>query len=179
MQSVTLLVVLVAVGVFNFDVVAEVPTDLQIEDLSAGRPCSEPTKNGDSIYVHYTGRTHPDLGGRVFDSSQHKKPIKFQLGSGRVMRGWDLGLLNMCPGGRRRVTIPPSYGYDADSRPEKLDADATTMFDLELIHIDRESMANKLYPALWFLFCGAMGALGWNHIRSNTIDPVKKDAKKK
>jgi len=166
-----LFVVLVAVlGVFTFDVVAEMPTDLQIDDLSAGRPCTKPTENGDWIYVHYTGRSHPDIGGRVFESTQHKKPILFQIGKGTVIRAFDISMLNLCPGARRRITVPPSYGYDAESRPEKVGADDTLMFDLELIHIDRENYMTKLKPACWFAFCFVMGGVAWNYIRVNTLD---------
>merc|ERR1739838_91713 len=107
--TMVLLVALVAVGALALNVVdAEMPIDLQIEDLSPGKPCEIPTSAGDLIYVHYTGRTHPELGGHVFESTSNKKPIKFQLGAGRVIRGWDDGLLNMCPGARRRLIIPPS-----------------------------------------------------------------------
>lgn len=44
-------------------------------------------------------------------SFDRNKPFGFELGAGRVIKGWDLGLTDMCPGEKRRLTIPSSLGY--------------------------------------------------------------------
>jgi len=168
-----LLVALIAVGALTLNVVdAEMPIDLQIEDLSPGKPCESPTGAGDLIYVHYTGRTHPDLGGHVFESTSNKKPIKFQLGAGRVIRGWDDGLLNMCPGARRRLIIPPSHGYDATSKPDNVEADATLVFSVELVHIERPDTWGKIKGFFWIFCTVSAGATVWYSVWKNTSDII-------
>lgn len=48
-----------------------------------------------------------------FDSSYGSGPIQFQLGSGRVIKGWDVGIESMCIGEQRTLVISPDYGYGA------------------------------------------------------------------
>ena len=62
--------------------------------------------------MHYRGTLQAD--GKEFDASYKRgTPLSFQLGAGRVIKGWDLGLLDMCPGDKRTLTIPPELGYGA------------------------------------------------------------------
>lgn len=49
--------------------------------------------------------------GTVFDSSYQRSPIKFRLGSGAVIKGWDQGLMDMCVGEKRKLTIPYNLAY--------------------------------------------------------------------
>jgi FKBP-type peptidyl-prolyl cis-trans isomerase len=52
------------------------------------------------------------VAGKVFDSSKKRNdPFEFTLGKGMVIKGWDNGLTGMCPGERRRLTIPSDLGY--------------------------------------------------------------------
>lgn len=75
--------------------------------------CDRKSQVGDVISVHYNGTLED---GRLFDSS-HKRnaPIAFTLGVGQVIAGWDQGLLDMCPGDERLLTIPPELAYGARS----------------------------------------------------------------
>ena len=66
--------------------------------------------------VHYTGSidvtSKTGDRGFVFDSSKKRnKPFVFTLGVGQVIKGWDDGLINMCVGEIRTLTIPPSLAY--------------------------------------------------------------------
>jgi len=62
--------------------------------------------------MHYTGRLFSD--GSVFDSSlDRNQPFDFTLGAGQVIQGWDKGLVDMCVGEKRKLTIPPHMGYGA------------------------------------------------------------------
>ena len=49
--------------------------------------------------------------GKVFDSNEGKEPIRFSLGAGQVIRGWDRGLTGSCPGEQVVMIIPPELGY--------------------------------------------------------------------
>lgn len=65
-------------------------------------------KAGDTVRVHYTGRLDD---GDVFDSSEGRDPLEFQLGSGQVISGFDDAVAGMEPGETRRVTIPADQAY--------------------------------------------------------------------
>ncbi len=73
-----------------------------------GLKMSEPIKAGDTISVDYTGKLE---NGEVFDTSKGKTPLKFTVGSGMLIRGFDQAVIGMNPGESTRVTIPPEKGY--------------------------------------------------------------------
>ena len=85
------------------------------------------------VSVHYSGAL---ADGTVFDSSyKRNEPISFQLGIGRVIKGWDegIGLLNV--GGKAKLIIPYFLAYGESGRPPVIPAKATLIFDVELTHI--------------------------------------------
>jgi len=101
----------------------------------AGGAIAEP---GKTVFVHYTGKLED---GTVFDSSiQRGTPIDFELGSGRVIRGWDEGILGMNVGEKRILTIPAALGYGDKgvTLPDGtvlIPAGATLIFDVELMDV--------------------------------------------
>jgi FKBP-type peptidyl-prolyl cis-trans isomerase len=55
--------------------------------------------------------------GSVFDSSyERNKPFNVQIGVGKVIKGWDQGIVGMCVGEKRRLVIPPELGYGSRVR---------------------------------------------------------------
>jgi FKBP-type peptidyl-prolyl cis-trans isomerase len=79
-------------------------------DVTRPVSCVRKTKNGDRLTMNYKGTLQKD--GTKFDSSYDRgKPFTFKLGASQVIQGWDQGLLDMCPGEARTLTIPPSLGY--------------------------------------------------------------------
>ncbi|PYH99054.1 hypothetical protein BO71DRAFT_394636 [Aspergillus ellipticus CBS 707.79] len=96
--------------------------------------CTRKTQNGDSVQMHYRGSLASD--GSEFDASYKRgTPLKFKLGSGRVIKGWDQGLLDMCIGEKRTLTIPPELGY-GDRGVGPIPGGATLVFETELVGID-------------------------------------------
>ncbi|KAL8703831.1 MAG: hypothetical protein Q9201_002980 [Fulgogasparrea decipioides] len=72
--------------------------------------CSRKTQRGDTVDVHYRGTLASD--GSEFDASYKRgQPLSFTVGKGMVIQGWDEGLLDMCIGDKRKLTIPPEFGY--------------------------------------------------------------------
>ena len=83
---------------------------LQVQTLE-GSPtdCRRKVQPGDNIVVHYHGTL---TNGKVFDSSyERNQPFNVQIGVGKVIKGWDQGIVGMCPGEKRQLIIPPELGY--------------------------------------------------------------------
>src|ERR1051326_1213801 len=84
------------------------PTDLVIEDLTVGTGAA--ATPGKTVDVHCVGVGWSTQ--KQFDASWDRgSSFSFQLGAGRVIKGWDQGVAGMKVGGRRRLTIPAKLGY--------------------------------------------------------------------
>jgi FKBP-type peptidyl-prolyl cis-trans isomerase FkpA len=87
---------------------------------------------GNNVTVAYTGWLHdsskPAAKGNQFDSNT----ITFVLGTGRVIRGWDQGIVGMRVGGQRRLVIPPELAYGNQSPSPAIPPNATLVFDVTL-----------------------------------------------
>lgn len=104
---------------------------LQIEDLKVGD--GREAKAGDQVVVHYVG-TLTD--GKKFDSSRDRgQGFGFQLGAGRVIKGWDQGVAGMKIGGLRKLTIPPDLAYGAGGFPPVIPPNSTLVFEVELLKV--------------------------------------------
>ena len=88
---------------------------------------------GNNVTVAYTGWLHdagrPDAKGTQFDANA---AFTFRLGTGAVIRGWDVGVAGMRIGGQRRLIIPPDLAYGNAGRPPTIPPNATLVFDITL-----------------------------------------------
>ena len=96
-------------------------------------------KSGQNALVHYTGWLYdaaaPENKGKQFDSSVGGEPFDFPLGGGRVIPGWDQGVVGMKVGGKRRLVIPPELAYGNGGAGGVSPPGATLVFDVELVEI--------------------------------------------
>lgn len=104
---------------------------LKIEDTQVGDGAE--VKKGDIIVINYVGKL---LNGTQFDSSYDRgQPFETQIGVGKLIQGWDEGIVGMKVGGKRKLTIPPDKGYGAQGVPGTIPPNATLVFDVELMAI--------------------------------------------
>ena len=105
---------------------------LKYEDLVVGKGASP--KSGDTVSVHYTGWL---TDGKKFDSSKDRgQPFQFPIGQGRVIKGWDEGVMTMKVGGKRKLTIPSSLGYGERGAGGVIPPNATLIFEVELLGLN-------------------------------------------
>lgn len=90
-------------------------------------------KAGDNISVHYAGKL---TNGNEFDSSYRRnEPIEIPIGMGRVIKGWDEGILLLKEGEKATFLIPPTLGYGANGAGGVIPPNAWLIFDVELVKI--------------------------------------------
>ena len=106
---------------------------LQYDDTVPG--AGKRAEAGSVVSVHYTGWLYNDgVKGAKFDSSRDRNdPFEFDLGAGRVIRGWDEGVQGMLEGGTRVLVISPELGYGARGAGGVIPPGATLMFEVELL----------------------------------------------
>lgn len=109
----------------------EESNEIKIEEIKEGQ--GEEVKAGDTVEVHYVGTL---TNGQKFDSSRDREQtFSFTVGAGRVIQGWEQGLVGMKEGGVRKLTIPPSLGYGSQAYGP-IPANSTLIFEIELISIN-------------------------------------------
>lgn len=118
--------------------------DLEIIKDFVPETCTEKTKAGNHLQMHYTGTIHETSKtgekGKEFDSSRnHNEPFGFKLGAGQVIKGWDKGLLDMCVGEKRTLIIPPELGYGERGAGPDIPGGATLKFEVECVAISDQN----------------------------------------
>ncbi len=101
------------------------------EDLKMGKGAE--VQSGDNIIIHYSGTL---TNGQKFDSSYDRgTPFKTRIGVGQVIAGWDMGVVGMKVGGKRKLIIPPALAYGSESIGQ-IPPNSTLIFEVELIGIE-------------------------------------------
>ena len=105
--------------------------ELIIEDLVVGE--GKAAVKGALITTHYTGTL---LDGTIFDSSHRKgKPFQCVIGTGRVIKGWDIGIMGMCVGGKRKLSVPAHLAYGERQIGEHITPNSDLYFEIELLEV--------------------------------------------
>jgi FKBP-type peptidyl-prolyl cis-trans isomerase FkpA len=102
---------------------------LKIEEIKKGQ--GPAATKGKIVALHYTGYL-PD--GSAFDTTRNRQPLRFQLGEGTVLKGWDLGIDGMKVGGQRKLTVAPELAF-GDRTVGQIKPNSTLVFDVELVSV--------------------------------------------
>ena len=84
------------------------------------------------LEVRYIGTF---IDGKVFDANTEGEPFKFTLGQGQVIKGWDLGVLGMKEGGKRKLSIPSFLAYGKRGYPPIIPPNCTLYFQVTLLKV--------------------------------------------
>lgn len=104
--------------------------ELLIEELQPGD--GKAVVKGALITTQYRGWLED---GTEFDSSYSRgKPFQCVIGTGRVIKGWDLGLMGMQVGGKRKLHVPAHLGYGERSMGA-IPPDSNLIFEIELLQV--------------------------------------------
>jgi FKBP-type peptidyl-prolyl cis-trans isomerase FkpA len=109
-------------------------SELQLTDVSPGLGVT--AEKGDTVTVNYVGAL---TDGKVFDASANhgSDGFTFELGAGKVIRGWDQGIVGMKEGGKRVLVIPPALAYGDQAIGNVIPANSTLVFEVELIKVQK------------------------------------------
>eukprot|EP00794_Sanderia_malayensis_P017399 gene17399-19142_t len=96
--------------------------------------CERTTQRGDKLTVHFNASM---ADGKVFETTFKKSPFEFVIGNGQVITGFEYGLMDMCIGEKRRLTVPSKYAYGSTTFGAKVPGRITLYFDVELLDFQR------------------------------------------
>ena len=126
--------------------IIETESGLKIEFVSKPEVCDKFVKKGQKLSMHYTGQLED---GDTFDSSRRlNDPLKFQIGVGKVIKGWDEGILGMCVGEKRKLIIPSHLGYGKRGSPGRIPGGATLYFEIELLDIQEGPQKKNVFKEI-------------------------------
>ena len=104
---------------------------LQVEDLVVGDGVE--AQSGKEITVHYTGWLED---GTKFDSSLDRgNYFETVIGTGRVIKGWDQGIMGMKVGGKRKLVVPAHLAYGERKMGNIIPANSNLIFEIELYDV--------------------------------------------
>ncbi len=110
----------------------DAPNELVVTDVVVGEGAE--AQAGSTVDVHYVGVEYET--GEEFDASWNRgQPLTFQLGVGRVIKGWDEGIVGMKVGGRRRLTIPAHMAYGDRGSGKVIKPGETLVFVVDLVDV--------------------------------------------
>ncbi|MBO8196370.1 FKBP-type peptidyl-prolyl cis-trans isomerase [Streptomyces oryzae] len=115
------------------------PSELKTKVLKSGD--GQTVRKGDAVSAHYVGQL---WNGKEFDSSwKRQMPATFQIGTGKVIKGWDEALVGKKTGSRVEIVAPPNKGYGKKGQPPTIPGNSTLVFVVDLEKIAPSEIDGK------------------------------------
>ncbi|KAM3608008.1 uncharacterized protein V6R79_017577 [Siganus canaliculatus] len=145
----------------------ELEAQVKVEVLFRPEVCSPKGKKGDLMNAHYDGFVAED-GSQFYCSRSDKAghPQWFVLGVGQVIKGLDIGMKDMCPGEKRKITVPPALAFGEHGK-DPVPPNATVVFEVEVYSVSQGPRSLE-----------AFGRMDLDHDKSLTKDEIRKYLKK-
>ena len=111
------------------------PSGLEYKDLRAGSGLE--AQLGATAAIHFVGWLSDKgrMGKEIYNSRKERQPVSFQVGTDKVMQGWNEGVIGMKPGGMRMLRIPPNLGYREKAVDDVVPPNSHLIFILELLEL--------------------------------------------
>ena len=108
---------------------------LMFQDLEVGN--GDTAHTGKIAVIHFSGwlDANGTKGDFIFTSHDNGKPIAFEIGTDKVIKGWNIGITGMKVGGKRRLMVPSRLGYGTEGSGDTIPPNANLIFDIELIEV--------------------------------------------
>uniref|UniRef100_A0A3B5MKC9 peptidylprolyl isomerase n=1 Tax=Xiphophorus couchianus TaxID=32473 RepID=A0A3B5MKC9_9TELE len=115
---------------------AEPEDQVQIQVLFRPEECNRKSKKGDLINAHYDGFLEKD-GSQFYCSRSDKQghPQWFVLGVGQVIRGLDVGMMDMCAGEKRKVTVPAALAFGQTGKGWSAEQEVDVLWDRDVLRV--------------------------------------------
>ncbi|XP_038642483.1 peptidyl-prolyl cis-trans isomerase FKBP11-like isoform X1 [Scyliorhinus canicula] len=149
-MSRAVLLFLIIVSLNGFSSQDEKGQELKVEVLLKPEGCPELSAVGDRLHIHYTGKLED---GTLFDNSLIREPLVVELGRKQVIPGLEQGLLDMCVGEKRKLTVPPNLGYGRRGFPPSIPGDSVLLFETELVTLVKSTYWKKLMDNMIPIAC--------------------------
>ena len=133
--SILIFVLIFAAGSFAQEDYVLTASGLRYLDIETGG--GDAAETGKVAVIHFSAWLNDNgaKGKEFFNSRDRGKPIAFKVGTDRVMQGWNIGVVGMQVGGKRRLMIPARLGYGAKGVEDAVPPNADLIFEIELLEI--------------------------------------------
>ncbi|XP_072349927.1 peptidyl-prolyl cis-trans isomerase FKBP11 isoform X2 [Scyliorhinus torazame] len=143
---------------------------------------SSQDEKGQDLKVEVLGKLED---GTLFDNSLIREPLVVELGRKQVIPGLEQGLLDMCVGEKRKLSIPPNLGYGKRGFPPSIPGDSVLLFETELVTLVKSTywkkvMDNVIPIACLLLVPGLLCLIGYYlYLKANVPKICKRKFKEK
>ncbi|CAD5116099.1 DgyrCDS5025 [Dimorphilus gyrociliatus] len=121
--------------------------NVAVKHMSGPEECSNKVDVGDVVSIHYTGKLK---NGKLFDSSKERgEPLTFEIGARNVIPGMERGIIGMCIGATRVLTIPPHLAYGPNGHPPVIPPDSTLIFEVTLERKQQKNVVDKFMVSVF------------------------------
>ena len=132
----TAILLVVFAGTLPAETFVTAPSGLKYRDLKIGSGMDARLES--TVTIHLVGwlQENGQLGRELYNSRKEKRPISFVVGTDKVMKGWNAGVVGMRAGGTRVLIIPPELGFGKKAIEDTIPPNARMLFIIQLLEVE-------------------------------------------